>query len=98
MLLIECKNDFSKKLSPTSTFIITITHYLYIIFDNLDGKQARRTKTSSSFGMLLDHGCDVFTNICILYNISHLLRIGNDNIYIDFIYNNFISWFFLYDL
>ena len=95
-VIIECKNDFSKKLSPISTFIITISHYLYIIFDNLDGKQARRTNTSSSFGMLLDHGCDVFTNICILFNISHLLRIGNDNIYIDlFIITLLVGFYYM---
>ena len=95
-VIIECKNDFSKKLSPISTFVITISHYLYIIFDNLDGKQARRTGTSSSFGMLLDHGCDVFTNICILFNISHLLRIGNDNIYIDlFIITLLVGFYYM---
>ena len=95
-VIIECKNDFSKKLSPISTFIITISHYLYIIFDNLDGKQARRTNTSSSFGMLLDHGCDVFTNICILFNISHLLRIGNDNIYINlFIVTLLVGFYYM---
>jgi ethanolaminephosphotransferase len=26
--------------------------------DNLDGKQARRTKSSSPLGLLFDHGCD----------------------------------------
>lgn len=31
---------------------------LYCIFDNTDGKQARRTKTSSKVGEMLDHGVD----------------------------------------
>lgn len=26
--------------------------------DNMDGKQARRTGTSSALGLLFDHGCD----------------------------------------
>ena len=30
----------------------------YQTLDNMDGKQARRTKTSSPLGLLLDHGCD----------------------------------------
>ena len=81
-VIFEAGNDFSYKLSRLTTLVITITHYLYIIFDNLDGKQARKTKTSSSFGMLLDHGCDVFTNICVLFNISHLIRLGNDTLFI----------------
>ena len=83
-VVFEAGNDSSYKLSPLTTLIITITHYLYIIFDNLDGKQARKTKTSSSFGMLLDHGCDVFTNICVLFNISHLVRLGNNTLYMQF--------------
>lgn len=31
---------------------------LYQLLDNMDGKQARRTKTSSPLGMIFDHGCD----------------------------------------
>lgn len=84
-VLVEAGNDFSHKLSRLTTLVITITHYLYIIFDNLDGKQARKTNTCSSFGMLLDHGCDVFTNMCVLFNVSHLCRLGNDTIYVEFL-------------
>ncbi|KAI7863389.1 CDP-alcohol phosphatidyltransferase-domain-containing protein [Spinellus fusiger] len=32
--------------------------WLYSTFDNVDGRQARRTKTSSPLGELFDHGCD----------------------------------------
>jgi len=32
--------------------------WLYSTFDNIDGKQARRTKQSSPLGELFDHGCD----------------------------------------
>lgn len=84
-VMIESGNDFSHKLSRFTTLVITITHFLYIFFDNLDGKQARKTKTCSSFGMLLDHGCDVFTNICVLFNVSHLCRLGNDTIFLEFL-------------
>lgn len=84
-VLVEAGNDFSYKLSRLTTLVITITHYLYIFFDNLDGKQARKTKTSSSFGMLLDHGCDVFTNMCVLFNVSHLCRLGNDSLYVEYL-------------
>lgn len=30
----------------------------YMVLDNLDGKQARRTQSSSPLGQLFDHGCD----------------------------------------
>ncbi|KAJ1510390.1 hypothetical protein HMI55_007012 [Coelomomyces lativittatus] len=32
--------------------------WLYSTFDNVDGKQARRTQSSSPLGELFDHGCD----------------------------------------
>eukprot|EP01132_Coremiostelium_polycephalum_P000908 gene908-1137_t len=35
--------------------------FIYMMMDNIDGKQARRTKTSSPLGELFDHGCDSFT-------------------------------------
>eukprot|EP01133_Synstelium_polycarpum_P014486 gene14486-17090_t len=35
--------------------------FFYMMMDNIDGKQARRTKTSSPLGELFDHGCDSFT-------------------------------------
>ncbi|RHZ61702.1 hypothetical protein Glove_346g63 [Diversispora epigaea] len=38
------------------TFPISL--WLYSTFDNVDGKQARRTGTSSPLGELFDHGCD----------------------------------------
>lgn len=32
--------------------------FAYMVLDNLDGKQARRTSSSSPLGHLFDHGCD----------------------------------------
>ncbi|PXF44134.1 putative CDP-alcohol phosphatidyltransferase class-I family protein 3 [Gracilariopsis chorda] len=32
--------------------------FSYMVLDNLDGKQARRTNSSSPLGQLFDHGCD----------------------------------------
>jgi ethanolaminephosphotransferase len=32
--------------------------FAYQTLDNLDGKQARRTGSSSPLGLLFDHGCD----------------------------------------
>lgn len=47
----------------SATFCCTtgIMYSTYIFLDNLDGKQARRTGTSSPMGMLFDHGCDAMT-------------------------------------
>eukprot|EP01006_Ploeotia_vitrea_P038287 TRINITY_DN66224_c8_g3_i2.p1 TRINITY_DN66224_c8_g3~~TRINITY_DN66224_c8_g3_i2.p1 ORF type:complete len:462 (+),score=36.17 TRINITY_DN66224_c8_g3_i2:82-1386(+) len=44
---------------PTWAIILcAVTLFIYQTLDNLDGKQARRTGTSSPLGLLFDHGCD----------------------------------------
>ncbi|KAF9366224.1 hypothetical protein BGX34_005150 [Mortierella sp. NVP85] len=45
-------------------FSCSIGLWLYSTFDNVDGKQARRTGSSSPLGELFDHGCDAL-NCCI---------------------------------
>jgi ethanolaminephosphotransferase len=40
-----------------------ISMLAYQTLDNMDGKQARRTKSSSPLGLLFDHGCDAVNSI-----------------------------------
>lgn len=42
-----------------------ITIIIYQNLDNLDGKQARKTKSSSPLGMLFDHGTDAVASFLI---------------------------------
>jgi len=39
-------------------FFTALGLFIYQSLDAIDGKQARRTKTSSPLGELFDHGCD----------------------------------------
>ena len=71
--------DFSHPLKRSTCFVIGLTQFLYQLLDNIDGKQARRTGNSTPFGMLMDHGCDIFTNIFTAFNMSRLLLVGNDD-------------------
>ena len=49
---------------------------MYVHLDCLDGKQARRTKSSSPLGQLFDHGCDALSVNLLLANIACSLSIG----------------------
>jgi ethanolaminephosphotransferase len=49
---------------------------MYIIADNCDGKQARRTGSSSPMGMLFDHGVDAFVAICNNFMLLRLFCVG----------------------
>lgn len=41
----------------------------YVNLDCMDGKQARRTQTSSPLGQLFDHGCDALSVMLILVSV-----------------------------
>merc|ERR1740123_1728649 len=44
----------------------------YQTMDAMDGKQARRTQSSSPLGQLVDHGCDC---LCLLSHLSQTLAV-----------------------
>lgn len=41
--------------------------FLYQTLDAIDGKQARRTNSSSPLGQLFDHGCDTVVKVWIIW-------------------------------
>lgn len=45
--------------------------------DNCDGKQARRTKSSSPLGMIVDHQCDVIVSVLNAFILQRMLQVGN---------------------
>lgn len=54
--------DLEKPAPSWVYFVLSINIWLYLTFDNIDGRQARRTKTSSPLGELFDHGCDAISS------------------------------------
>ncbi|CAN8075427.1 unnamed protein product [Agarophyton chilense] len=50
--------DLSRAAPRGAYALAAITLFSYMVLDNLDGKQARRTNSSSALGQLFDHGCD----------------------------------------
>lgn len=75
--------------------IFGVLTIVYSVCDNTDGKQARKTKTSSSLGMLLDHGCDSLT--CCLLTIGMGTLIGLDDIMLVLLLcNNSFLYFMAY--
>ncbi|PVV04209.1 hypothetical protein BB560_001288 [Smittium megazygosporum] len=55
-------------------FCFGIGIWLYSTFDNVDGKQARRTKSSSPLGELFDHGIDALN--CLIGTIIQAASLG----------------------
>ena len=87
--------DFSYKLKSSTCIIIGSFQLLYQLLDNVDGKQARRTGNSTPFGMIMDHGCDVFTNIFTCFNLTKLLLVGNDDYFSFSVFFGLILGFYM---
>jgi ethanolaminephosphotransferase len=63
-LLMLCYDFTFKKEIPSWVFLFaSFAIFVYQTLDAMDGKQARRTKSSSALGQLFDHGCDSFVII-----------------------------------
>jgi ethanolaminephosphotransferase len=58
VLVVIFVPDMATPTHPFVYFSFAAGVWLYSTFDNVDGKQARRTNSSSPLGELFDHGCD----------------------------------------
>jgi phosphatidylglycerophosphate synthase len=50
--------------------------FMYQTLDAIDGKQARRTGSSSPLGQLFDHGCDTLSCAMVVLALVHTLQLG----------------------
>lgn len=50
--------------------------FIYQSLDSIDGKQARRTNSSSPLGELFDHGCDSISTVFVALSACISVRLG----------------------
>jgi phosphatidylglycerophosphate synthase len=61
---------------PNYCFILAaVCTWSYSTLDAVDGKQARRTKSSSPLGQLFDHGCDSFSTTFFILGVGQALKL-----------------------
>ena len=66
-------------LIPRWVFLLNgMAMLIYQTLDNMDGKQARRTGSSSPLGMLFDHGCDAINSPMGSINWCVAMGLGAD--------------------
>ena len=68
--------------------------FVYQTLDNMDGKQARRTQTSSPLGLLFDHGCDAINSVITPVSIASCIGYGWSIGYVYFSISVFIAFYF----
>ena len=64
-----------EQLPPYLYLWTSFSLFVYQTLDAIDGKQARRTGTSSPLGQLFDHGCDALSTCLNFYVPMQILKI-----------------------
>ncbi|GAM16932.1 hypothetical protein SAMD00019534_001070, partial [Acytostelium subglobosum LB1] len=76
--LITCwyTPDFQGEAPKWTYLFHTLCIFIYQTMDALDGKQARRTNSSSGLGELFDHGCDAITTFLVVITFLTSIQAG----------------------
>ena len=70
-IVILCHDfTFQKDIPSWCFYYSAAAIWAYSTLDAVDGKQARRTNSSSALGQLFDHGCDAFSVSFVVINVS----------------------------
>uniref|UniRef100_A0A1I8F1S9 CDP-alcohol phosphatidyltransferase n=2 Tax=Wuchereria bancrofti TaxID=6293 RepID=A0A1I8F1S9_WUCBA len=79
VLILACFSyDAKVAASSWAYFQAALGVFLYQTLDATDGKQARRTGSSSPLGELLDHGCDAMSQVLVTLNICYAMLLGQE--------------------
>jgi ethanolaminephosphotransferase len=68
--------DFTQPLPPWLYVYSAVSLFAYQTIDNLDGRQARRTGSSSPLGLLFDHGVDALNCTFASLLLATIYQIG----------------------
>jgi len=74
--VVLCDTALKEALPLWSYFLVALAIFFYQTLDAVDGKQARRTGSSSPLGQLFDHGCDAITTMLISLLLMQGLMVG----------------------
>ncbi|MES1913805.1 MAG: hypothetical protein MHM6MM_005961 [Cercozoa sp. M6MM] len=75
-LLFVDGEDLSGAMPRWCYVFCALAVFAYQTLDNMDGKQARRTGTSSPLGLLFDHGIDAVNVTVTALTVGACLRVG----------------------
>ncbi|XP_068145309.1 cholinephosphotransferase 1 isoform X1 [Drosophila tropicalis] len=77
-LILICYSPNGMEPPPRWTcFLCALGLFIYQSLDSIDGKQARRTNTSSPLGELFDHGCDSISTVFVALSACISCQLGH---------------------
>lgn len=76
LILCYYSPDAKQEVPRWACFLCAFGLFVYQSLDAIDGKQARRTGTSSPLGELFDHGCDSLSTVFVSLGVCCSVRLG----------------------
>ncbi|XP_017051210.1 cholinephosphotransferase 1 isoform X1 [Drosophila ficusphila] len=77
-LILICYSPNGVEAPPRWTCVLcALGLFIYQSLDSIDGKQARRTNTSSPLGELFDHGCDSISTVFVALSACISCQLGH---------------------
>lgn len=77
LILVVFSPDMKETAPKWATYLCAFGLFVYQSLDAIDGKQARRTNTSSPLGELFDHGCDSISTVFVAISTCVSVQMGN---------------------
>ncbi|CAG7830996.1 unnamed protein product [Allacma fusca] len=76
LILLVYTPDLRQPVPPWACYLNALGLFTYQTLDAIDGKQARRTKSSSPLGELFDHGCDSCSTVFLTLSVAAACQFG----------------------
>lgn len=80
LLIFLTKNPYSGESPAFAYLYAAVALLVYMTFDAMDGKQARRIGHSTPLGQIMDHGCDCVGSIFMIYSLYSALDVNGDSV------------------
>ncbi|XP_057340688.1 choline/ethanolaminephosphotransferase 1 isoform X3 [Microplitis mediator] len=77
LILVYYSPDAKAEPPRWTCFLCALGLFIYQSLDSIDGKQARRTGSSSPLGELFDHGCDSVSTVFVALSACIAVQLGN---------------------
>ncbi|XP_031825798.1 choline/ethanolaminephosphotransferase 1 bbc isoform X4 [Nomia melanderi] len=76
LILVYYSPDAKTEAPRWACFLCALGLFIYQSLDAIDGKQARRTGTSTPLGELFDHGCDSISTVFVALSACIAVQLG----------------------
>ncbi|ODM87815.1 Phosphatidylserine synthase 2 [Orchesella cincta] len=77
LIVIYYSPDCQQEVPGWACYLCALGLFVYQSLDAIDGKQARRTNSSSPLGELFDHGCDSISTVFVSLAVCASVQLGS---------------------